>query len=890
MSIWKRKRREAELEEEMRSHLKMAAQDRVERGALEEDAERAARREFGNVDLVKEITRDAWGWRWIEDLLEDLRYGVRMLRKNPGFTAVVVLTLALGIGANTAIFSVVNAVLLRPLPFHQPDRIVRIMEAPKNLPYVSISGEDYLDWESQNYTLVGSSIATWTQNYNASGAGEPETVSVVRTEANFFSVLGAEPFLGRAFATAEDQIGKDHVAVLSYGFWRRHFAGSADALGKTVELNYQPYTVVGVMPPWFNYPEAIDVWIPIDKTVQGTSIRGNYSFMAIGRLKQGATVEQAQADLSVIAARQARLYPDTNKDQGVLVIPLKTRITQDSRDQLLMLLGAVALVLLVACANVANLLLSRATRRVREMALRVTLGASKARILRQLLTESILLSLAGASLGLAGASWCVSLAQSITWLPIPRANPIRLDVTVLIFTIAISVLVGVLFGIAPALEASRTNVAETLKENARSVANSAGWRSRLRDALIISEIAMSLALLVGAGLLLRTFARMRSADIGVHTENILTMAVVLPDTRYAKLTDRRAFYDQLLARVQALPGIEDAALAQTLPLEGDHTWGGYPEGASDWRANSVQLKVDFITTDYFRVLGIPLREGRNFTPQEIDRALTVSEQFAGLLKKNPNPGIGERRELICSAVLNRAAAQALWPSQNPIGKVFVSGNIPVQVVGVVGDVKDSNIRKAASAQAYFPLTQDIDNWYYPERIIVKTRMAPESAISAVRTKVQQLDNSLSVFSVRTMQQVVSEKMEDTSLQTALLGIFAALALVLAAVGIYGVMSYLVTHRTHEIGIRVALGAQPKHVLSLVMGHGALLAGIGVTIGAAVALALARLISSFLFGVASTDPPTFLGVIVFLLVIALLACYLPARRAMKVDPIVALRYE
>ncbi len=886
--FWRRKQQE--LNEEIDAHLRMAAGDRLARGENPGRAAQLARRELGNATLIHETTRDQWGWRWLETFLQDARYALRMLRKSPGFTTVAVLTLALGIGANTGIFSIVEAVLLRPLPFHDPDRVVRILEAVKDLPYTSISGEDYFDWESQNRTLQGSSIATFTQNYNASGAGAPEAVAVVRTEANFFSVLGADPLLGRAFASGEDQVGKDHVAVLSYGFWRRHFAGSADALGKTVELNYQPYTVVGVMPRWFNYPESIDVWIPLDHTVQGTSARGNYSYMAIGRLKQGITIQQAQSDLSAIAAHQSQLYPDTNKDRNVSVIPLKTRITQGSRPQLLMLLGAVALVLLLACANVANLLLARAARREREMVLRATLGASRMRILRQLLTESVLLSLAGAGLGLVGASWCISFAQSTTWLPIPHTNPISLNMTVLAFTVGISVVVGVLFGLAPALEASRVNLAEALKESTRSVASSAGWRGKLRDVLVISEIAVSLGLLIGAGLLLRTFARMRSADIGVRPNNVLTIAIALPDTKYKTLPDRRAFYDRLLTRVQALPGIEDAALAQTLPLEEDHSWGGYPEGAPDWRASLVQLRVNFVTPDYFRVMGIPFRGGRNFSSQEIDRALDSVQQYAEFTKKHPSFQFGEHREFFCSAVLSYAAAQALWHNQDPIGKVFVSGNIPVQVVGVVGDVKEEDIRTGATPSAYFPMTQELDNSFYAERIVVKTKMVPDSAVSAIRASVQQLDNSLSLFSVRTMQQVVAENMEDTSLQTTLLSIFAALGLILAAVGTYGVMSYLVTQRTHEIGIRVALGAQPRHVLSLVMGHGVRLAGIGVTIGAALALSLTSLISSFLFGVAPTDPATFVAVTAFLLLVALLACYIPTRRAMRVDPMVALRYE
>ena len=783
-----------------------------------------------------------------------------------------------------------EAVLLRPLPFYKPDRVVQILETTAGLPFTTASGEDYLDWESQNRTLEGSSITTWTHNYNASGAGQPESVSVVRTEANFFSVIGVQPFIGSGFAARSDQAGQEHVAVLSYGFWQRHFAGSAGAVGKSVELNDQPYTVVGVMPSWFAYPQTTDVWIPIDKSVAGTSPRGNYSFRAIGRLKDGATLEQAQADLSAISARLAQLYPDTNRDKGARLVPLKTRITESSRPQLLILLGAVALVLLIACANVANLLLARAAQREREMALRGALGASRGRIVRQLLTESLLLSFAGAALGLAAASWCVRLTQSTTWLPIPRQNSIRLDAASLLFTLAVSVLVGVFFGLAPALGASRLNAAEALKVSARSVASSAGWRRRLRDALVIAEIATTLALLVGAGLLLRTFARLRSADIGVRTQNVLTMAFVLPYGRYATLPERRAFYDQLLARVQNLPGIDLAALVQTLPLEGDHTWGSYPQGAADWRAASVPETVNFVTPDYFRVLGIPFREGRNFTPQEFDRALEVAIKLAELTKKNPNLGISPHPELACSAILGRTAAKALWPNQNPIGKVFISGVIPVQVIGIVEDVKATGIRDAAGPQAYFPVTQDIDNWFYPVEIVVKTRVATESALTAIRSSVQQLDGSLSLFSVRTMNQVVAQNMEDTSLQTALLGIFAGLALVLAVVGVYGVMAYLVTHRIHEIGIRIALGARPAHVLSLVMGHGARLAAVGVAIGTAAALALARLMTSVLFGVAPTDAATFSAVIVFLVVSALLACGIPAWRAMRVDPMIALRHE
>ncbi len=889
MSIWKRKRREAELEEEMRSHLKMAAQDRVERGAPEEDAERATRQEFGNVELVKEVTRDAWGWKWIEDLLEDIRYGARMLRKNPGFTAVAALTLALGIGSNTAMFSVVNSVLLQPLPFRDPERLVRVFSTRESAELYPVCGEDYFDWQSQNRAFESMSLFTGPQKFNASGAGEPETVSVVRTQANLFSLLGVRPAVGRGFAEEEDQGGADHVAVLSYGFWQRHFGGQTDVIGKSIELNFEKFAVVGVMPRTFNYPESIDVWIPLEMTVERLGRRGGYSYRVLGRMKPGMTFAQTQSDMSAIAKHLEEQFPITNSNLGAKVIPFKELLTRDSRTQLLVLLGAVALVLLVASANMANLLLARATGRQREIALRGALGASRSRLVRQLLTESVMLSLTGTAAGLAAASWLVGLAQSARSLPIPRENPIQLDTTVLLFTIGVSLTVGILFGLAPALEVSRLNVNEALKSSAGSIAGASGHRSILRNALVVGEVAASLALLVGAGLLLRSFAEMRNAKLGVQTQNILTMAVVLPDTKYVELAQRREFYDRLLDRVAHVPGVAAATISQAIPVEGSHTVGAKLEGDLDPQHAWLQVQTNYVTPGYFRVFDIPFFSGRDFMPEEVDRAFDAGARNTEFWKSGKLSNVPQHQFAIV-AVINRNMAQTLWPNQDAVGKVFISGVQPVTVVGVVGDVKYDGIREPAQAQAYFPLTGELNNLWYPGEIAVRTSGSPEGVFGAIRITLHDLDSGLSLFRVRTMQQVVTDNMQDTSLQTVLLGTFAALALLLAAVGIYGVMAYLVTRRTHEIGIRMALGALQSDILRLVLGHGVKLTVVGVFVGSAGALALTQLLTHLLFGVSARDPLTFLGVAGVLMAVGLAACYVPARRATRVDPMVALRYE
>jgi predicted permease len=822
-------------------------------------------------------------------LLQDLRYGIRMLAKSPGFTALAVITLALGIGANTAIFSVINSVVLRPLPFHEPGRLVALWQtesAPGNFP---LTGPDYLDWQAQSGTLEAMSLYSWERTANASGTGEPEAASAISTQANFFTVLGVQPQFGRAFDSGEDQAGKNHVAILSNAFWRRKFGGRSDVLGKTIELNDEPYTVIGVLPAWFNFQRATEIWTPMDMTRKALGPRGSHSYRAIARLRPNVSVGQAQAELNSITKQVAKQNGDTDKSNGAVVVSLTEQLTGDSRQSLFILLGAVALVLLVACANVANLMLARASNRQREIAVRAAMGAGRWRLARQLLTESILLSLLGAALGLLGAFWAVSYLQSAETLPIPRANPIQIDITVLLFTIGVSVLVGALFGLVPAMQSFRLNLSEELKSSAQAVVSPSGTRRLLRDALVVGEIAASLALLIGAGLLLRSFSRLRNSGIGVQAENVVTMGVNLPVAKYKTLQERRQFFDQLLDRIQREPGVQAAAVSTEIPLEGG-TNGYITVPGQDNPALATQLvEWNNITPDYFRAYGVAVLQGHDFTPEEVERTAVVNLKLDDLYKNDPNlktvpPDLG------FVAVINRKMAELYWPKQDAVGKVFQAGGVQVTVIGVVGDIKEWDIRKDVPPQAYFPLTAALDNEGYGMHLTVKTNVAPRSVLAAIRGDLRALDGGLAVFRPRTMDEVVADAMQDTSEQTMLLGIFASLALLLAAVGIYGVMAYVVTQRTHEIGVRMALGAQQYDVLRQVLGEGSRLTAMGVGLGLAAAFALTRLLHSLLFGVSASDPYTFAGVSILLALVAMAACYIPARRASRVDPMVALRYE
>jgi putative ABC transport system permease protein len=826
---------------------------------------------------------------------QDLKYAIRTLLKSPGFTAVAVLTLALGIGANTAIFSVINSVLLNPLPFHQPDRLVELWETESSPGTYPFAGQDYLDWQSQNHTLEATTLYSWGDAYNAGIGDDSESAAGVSAQANFFSVLGVEPILGRTFEAGEDQAGKNHVAVLSYAFWQRRFGGQRDAVGKTIVLDGQSYAVIGVMPAWFKFPfnffGSNDLWTPIDMSPKALTPRGSHNYRALGRLKPGLTPRQAQADLVAIAANLSKQFPNTNNQVSAVVVPLQEGLTATSRPALLLLLGAVALVLLIACANVANLLLARATGRQREVALRAVLGASRWRVIRQLLTESVVLSLAGAVLGFTGAAWSVHVLGNLVALPVPKEFPLRIDGRVLLFTIAVSVLAGILFGLAPSLHASQINLNDALKSAAQSVVGGSGWRRVVRDGLVIGEIAMSLALLVGAGLLLRSFSHMRSTDIGAETKSVLTMGVVLPEQRYPTLPARREFFDRLTETLGHTPGIESVTVSSRLPLRGGNNGTIAVEGDQDPAHASQLVEFNYVTSEYFHVFGIPFFSGANFSAQDMNHTAEVNLKIDELLKQHPEM-TQFPAELGFVSIINRAMAQTFWPNQDPVGKVFNWSGVPIKVIGVVGDTKESDsVREPVIPQSYFPLPASYDGTgAVSAHVSMRTNVPPMSVLPAIRSQVRSIDSSLAVFRPETMQEVVAESMQDTGLQTYLLGAFAGLATLLAAIGLYSVMAYLVTQRMHEFGVRMALGAQPGDVFRLALQRGAFLILCGIAVGSAIALALTRLMANLLFGVSASDPVTFAAVAVLLSAVALLACYVPARRATRVDPLVALRYE
>jgi predicted permease len=877
--------REAEIVEELAQHLDDLYEQSTREGATEDEACRAARRELDESDLLarelrrverqvkpeKVVLGGGRGTNVLADVGHDLRFAARVLLKNPGFTAVAVVALALGIGANSAIFSVVNTVLLRPLPYKNPERVVMVFEDNSKLGYPrdTPAPANYIDWRDQN-KVFGAMAAMAEVSLNLTGEGEPERLDGHRVSATLFPVLGVDPQLGRWFSAEEDQPGQNRVVILSHALWQRRFAGDPGVVGKTITLNGAGFQVVGVMPASFQFPSHEDqFWMPIAFTQQQAARRGSHYLDVVARLKDGVTLEQARAEMTTIAGRLQQQYPQSNTDVGATVVPLQEQLVGNIKPALLVLLGAVGFVLLVACANVANLLLARAAARQKEIATRIALGASRARLIRQFLTESVLLASLGGMVGLLLSVWGVRVLKAFIPDTISQAKEISIDVKVLVFTLLVSLLTGLFFGLAPALQATKFNLNETLKDGGRdSAASSRG--NRVRAALVVAEVAISLVLLVGAGLLINSFMRLRSVDPGFRPENLLTMSVVLTPLKYPDMAHRSAFYTEMLRRVEAVPGVRSATVASQIPLtqQGDSS-GLLFEGRPDPPAGQMNLAaIRVVAPLYFQTMNIRLLRGRAFTDQ--DRA------------DSPNVG-----------VISETMAHRYWPGEDPLNKRFSFGKPEsdadmVTVVGIVNDVRQFGLDKDVKPQVYMSY-QQMDG-FLPRYLIVSTSVEPRSVASSVRGAVWEVDRDQPVSDISMMEDVLSESLARQRFSTILLGVFGAVALMLAAVGIYGVMSYSVAQRTREIGIRMALGARPQDVLKLAVGQGLKLVLIGVAIGAVAALALTRVMASLLYGVSPTDPVTFVTISLVLVGVALLASFVPARRATKVDPLIALRAE
>jgi putative ABC transport system permease protein len=819
-------------------------------------------------------------------IIQDLRYGTRMLLKSPAITFIVILALALGIGANTAIFSVLNAVVLRPLPYDHPDELLFLNERSAVLDEMSISYPNFTDWRNQNH--VFEKIGVYNRNsYNLTGFGEAERILTAQCSADLFSALRANALVGRVFTNDEDKPGAAPVVVLSYALWQRRFGGQNSILNQPITLNGKSYTVIGVMPPDYAFPSRVEMWVPVGPLSDDPNWkeRGNHpGLYGVARLKPGMTQAQAQADMNTIAANLNKQYPDSNGQNGIRIRTLTEIVVgQTVKDTLWILFGAVAFVLLIACANIANLLLARATGRRKEMAIRAAMGAGRWRIARQLLTESLLLAFVGGGLGLVIARLAIKFILYISPTAIPRSREITLDWRVLGFTLGVSVVTGILFGLVPALQAGEVDVHETLKEAARGTSA----RHWLRSSLVIVEVATTMVLLIGAGLMIRSFYRLENVNPGFSYENLTSFTVALPQKKYATLEQRSIFFNSLLQNLRTLPGVQYAAAASGLPL-GNNGWqtsfliDGRPKPRPE---DSPLMEACTVTPDYFRAMNIPLLRGRYYNDHD-DRTFVAGKDLSKLNE-------GERLVAGTNVIIvDEEFAKRYWPGEEAVGKRIRFGTDPtapaLEVVGVVGRVKMEALDDDSNrVQGYFSFAQVP---FTGMTVVVKGNGDPNQLIAAARNQVRSLDPDQPIYNIRTMDEIRGDSVAPQRLNLTLLSIFAGIAFVLAIVGIYGVMSYAVTQRTHEIGIRMAIGAQPRDVFRMILGQGMFLTIIGMAAGLLGAFALTRLMATMLFSIKPTDPITFGVVALILVVVALLACYIPGRRATKVDPVNSLRYE
>ncbi|HEX5731670.1 MAG TPA: ABC transporter permease [Blastocatellia bacterium] len=861
----RRDRFDRELEEEMRFHLDMKTEQNIKDGMGDAQARNAALREFGNPLLAKEESRSMRGWLSIEQLAQDLRFGLRMLGKHPVFTLVAVITLALGIGANTAIFSVVNAVLLRPLPYESADRLVWIWDSNPSigLPRFHSSGPNFKDWRQQSGSF--DYIAAFTGwSFNLTGEGEPERIQGALASPDLFSMLAVKPVIGRTFSPEEEEAGSHRVALIGYSFWQKRFGADPAIINRSLTLNGESYTVIGITPDDFRIPYQVDIWTPLALDVLGSG-RGSHFLSVIARLKPGVSIEQAQAEMNGITIGLQEQYPDLNTGWGAELQPLHERIVGEVKPLLWILLGAVGFVLLIACANVANLLMARSAARQKEVAIRVALGAGRLRLIRQFLTESLLLALVGGGLGLMLAVWGADLLVALNPRDIPRAEEIGIDGRVLAFTLLVSLITGVVFGLVPALQGSKVDLSSSLKEGSRGLSSSP-HHNRAQRLMVVSEIALAIVLLVGAGLMIKSLLRLTEVSLGFDPENVLTMHISLPQSKYGKKDQRAAFSHELLQRVGRLPGVQAAGTISPLPLTGGSTQEIFIEGGPSAAPNQgFNTNLHMCSPDYFRTMRIPLLKGRFFDERDVAQSQSV-------------------------VIVNETFARRFWPDEDAVGK-RISFSRPEGpwsiIIGVVGDTRHLRLDAEAGLEMYRSYSQSAIPYL---ALVVRSGLDSSMVADSIKSEVLGLDSTLPVYSIRPMQQIISRSAAPRRFQMILLSSFAAIALILSAIGIYGVVSYSVVQRTHEIGVRMALGAQSLDVLKLVIGQGMRVVFVGVVAGLIAAFALTRLIESLLFGVSPADTATFILIALLLMGVALLACYLPARRATKVDQMIALRSE
>jgi putative ABC transport system permease protein len=872
---------DADIDDEMRFHLETRIEELIERGLTPHAARTQALEEYGDVSDVRkqlrEIDRRTHGRResaerW-DALVRDIRFAARTLRRSPAFTAMAVVCVALGVCVTTTIFSAVHGILIRPLPYERDEELVSVyaQNPARDIRGSNVSYPDYISWRDANRSFTALALWTWSSQAFSGDGGEAERVEGASITANLLPILGVRPMLGRQFLLEEEEDGKDHVVLLGHGLWQRRFGGERSVVGRTITVNGRPYTVVGVMPPGFNFPERGEAWVPFGAPKWAMEERMSRQYAgALGRLKPGVTLEQARADLDRVSAELERAYPKENIGWSAQLVPLRDDLVGELRRALLTFAGAVGLVLLIACANVANLMLARGATRQREIAIRVAVGAGRGRLVRQVLTESLVLAAVGGALG-AGLSY---VGVKLLRLAFPESLPfyisIEMDRMALMFAVLATTVAGVLFGIAPAIRATRVDLTSSLKEGGRAESGGGVSRSRVRATLVVAEVALSVVLMIGAMLLIRSYRALEGTNLGFDEHGIVSMRISLPNVKYDNPTRVSAFYDRLLERVRALPGVESVGAAQGTPFSGWNvhnrlTIEGRPPAPA---GQELLAHVQLITPDYLRTIGVPILRGRGLAATDRDSVTPVG-------------------------VVNEVFGRRMFPGANPIGKRIKLGTPEspapwVTIVGVMRDYRHYRLPQEMDAAMFLPTAIDPP---LTLSLAIRTRLPdPHTIVPAVRGVLRELDPSVPAFRIQTFEEVVARSLWRQRLQGEVLGVFAALALLLASVGLYGVIAYAVTQRTRELGVRMALGATRRHVLGLVLGQGARLTLLGVAVGTAGALALSRVVASLLYGIKPTDPLTFLTVPTALAAVAVLASYAPARRAMKVDPLVAMRAE